>query len=573
MKEAGKKKQFPLVLRILLVALVPMIVLCGVSIFISIKALDSTILDEKYKNLATAAESLKNSYNYAYDGEYYVNSSGELMKGTSVLSGRYDIVDALFEKTGIHTTLFYENVRKVTSLRGADGNRVIDTEADPAIYNTVKGGKSYTGTADIVGSKYYVYYEPIKDEQGQFVGMAFAGVDSSDVKAAIAKKTTTMALILLGVFLVAASIVPISALSISKGIKRVTENITTLASGDLTLSVNEKALNRNDEIGNIAGKVDELVNTYRNLIGDVTDTVAVVKNSAAEVSEMSTQSSRTVEDVSHAVEEIAVGASSQADETQTAAEHVDNIGRLIQGIVDDVKVLSDNATVMGKAEKEAMSILEELDETAAKTNSAVERIAEQTTKTNESAMEIGQAVELITSIASQTNLLSLNASIEAARAGEAGRGFAVVASEIQQLAEQSNSSAVKISEIINELTAQSEKTLDIMKDVKSAVAEQEVKLGDTKSIFARVKEGVDSSVESISTINNRTDELDEMRGKIVEIIQDLSAVSEENAAATEETTASTEELASMMNELATSANNMNEYAEKLENAVSIFKVN
>ena len=574
MADNKEKKGLPLVAKILFVSLIPMIVLFAVAVIISVKTLDKSIMEECYKNLKTAAQAVKSSYNYAFEGEFTLASNGDLMKGNTNVSANFDIVDSIFEETDINTTIFYRNIRKVTSLKDENGERIIGTEADPAIYEKVyTNGDVYKGTEVITDKDYYVYYEPLKLTSGDTVGMVFAGRDATTVKSDIRTKTIRMISILIVIFAAAAILIPIAALSISRAIKRITDGISTLSGGDLTVVVNEKALNRSDEIGKIARSTENLITTYKNLIGDVAETVAVVKTSADSVSEMSTQSSRTVEDVSHAVEEIAVGASSQADETQAAAENVDNIGRLIQGIVDDVKTLSDNANIMGKAETDAMLILNELDETAAKTNNAVERIAEQTAKTNESAMEIRQAVELITSIASQTNLLSLNASIEAARAGEAGRGFAVVASEIQQLAEQSNSSAVKISEIIGELTIQSEKTLDIMKDVKSAVAEQEVKLGDTKNIFAKVKNGVDSSMESIDTINARTDELDEMRGKIVEIIQDLSAVSEENAAATQETTASTEELASMMNELASSANELNSYAVKLENAVSIFKTN
>ena len=203
---------------------------------------------------------------------------------------------------------------------------------------------------------------------------------------------------------------------------------------------------------------------------------------------------------------------------------------------------------------------------------AVELIATQTEATNVSAKEIGQAVEIITNIASQTNLLSLNASIEAARAGEAGRGFAVVASEIQKLAEQSNQSAVKIQHIIDGLTVESNKTVKIMEEVKNAVSDQENKIHETKSIFGTVRDGVAKSMDQINGISDESNALDVSKNKIVEVIESLSAVSEENAAATEETMASIEELTSMMLELASSANKLNELADNLENSVSVFKV-
>ena len=169
-------------------------------------------------------------------------------------------------------------------------------------------------------------------------------------------------------------------------------------------------------------------------------------------------------------------------------------------------------------------------------------------------------------------MLSLNAAIEAARAGEAGKGFAVVASEIQKLAEQSSRSAEKIQEIIDELTQKSDETVAHMTLVKEAVAEQEEKIDETRRIFDNVRVSVDRSLDGIAGIGAKTSELNDMKEKIVGIIQDLSAVSEQNAASTEETTASTEELTSMMNELASAANKLNELAEQLTEATAMFKI-
>lgn len=470
------------------------------------------------------------------------------------------------------TTIFYNDVRMVTSLKDENGQRAVGTTADPDIYKTVIEGGIYSGEAEIQGKKYYVYYEPLKTNSGEITGMVFAGIDASGVMSDISSKVMVMAVFLLVIFIISVGLAVIAASHMSKAMKKVNGSISVISSGNLTVPVDKDSLTRQDEIGSIARSTEKMRESYCRLISEVSDAMDSVKKSADCVDDMSSRSGKSVNDVSYAVDEIASGAVSQAEDTQTAAESVDNIGRLIRGIVDDVGVLTENSHVMGKAENDAMAILKELDATASRTDEAVIKIAEQTDKTNESAKEIEQAVELITSIASQTSLLSLNASIEAARAGEAGRGFAVVASEIQQLADQSNTSAGKIQEIITELTKQSEKTVGIMKEVKNAVAEQTAKLNDTKDIFGKVREGVENSMKSIDKINSRTGELDNSRGQVVEIIQNLSAVSEENAASTQETTASTQELAAAMNELSESANELKNYADKLEGAISIFKI-
>jgi methyl-accepting chemotaxis protein len=179
---------------------------------------------------------------------------------------------------------------------------------------------------------------------------------------------------------------------------------------------------------------------------------------------------------------------------------------------------------------------------------------------------------MITAIATETNLLSLNASIEAARAGEHGRGFAVVASEIQKLAEESNTSALQISKIIDNLLQESEETVRIMGEVDEIVREQKAKLEETKSIFELVTEGVQSTRKETESIEAQARACDKSREQVMEVISSLSAISEENAASTEQTMASTEELSSMMIELASSANKLNEMAAILEGDIKKFTI-
>ncbi len=567
-----KETKFSVKGRFIAIAVGPLALLFILALISSAFYINTTIREEREQTLKTAVSAIKNTYEYAYDGDYKISNSNNLYKGEELISGNYKILDEFREETGIIASIYYNDICMVSSVIDEDGNHKILTRADADIFETVFAGEEYSGTTEIVDKDYNVYYVPLANSDGSIVGMIAVGIDASNVTSGIMNKISKLGGFMAIVFVIGVAYIPIVVSGLTKSLKRVNDNIKTIATGDLTVAISPKDIKRTDEIGNIARSMEVLRDQFRDLIGKIENTVKVVKNSSSDVDTMSSQASRTVEDVSHAVEEVAVGATSQADETQTAAENVDNIGRLIQEIVADVSILTDNAHAMGQAENDAQVILAELDTTTGKTSAAVEEIAQQTEATNASAREINQAVELITSIASQTNLLSLNASIEAARAGEAGRGFAVVASEIQQLAEQSNNSAVKIQQIILELTSQSDKTVDIMKEVKEAVAEQETKIKDTKDIFGKVRNGVQGSLEGIEAISGKSGDLNDRREKIVEIIEDLSAVSEENAASTQETMASTEELTSMMNELASSANNLNDLANQLEDVVKIFKI-
>ena len=564
--------KFPFAIRILIITIIPMLLIFVCSVIITRSNIRNTVEEERLVTLTTAASAVRNSYDYAFEGDYKLTMTNVFMKGDVNLSNNQQIVDKLYEETGVVATISYNSTRKVTSIFNAEGERIVGTSEADAIFEHVSTGESYYGIVEIEGVTYDGYYEPLRNSDGTFVGMVFVGIDRSEVEANIASMTGKVVAILSVIFVVGLILVPTVSMDISSALRRTNRSLKVVALGDLTVEVNERDMCRSDEVGNIARATEVLRDNFKNLLGHIENTVVTVKDAAENVDVMSTQSSRTVEDVGHAVEEIATGATTQAHDTQTASEHVDNMGNLIQNIVEEVAILTSAANKMGTAEAKAQTIMEELAVTAERTSVAVEQISAQTEITNKSTKEISKAVELITSIASQTTLLSLNASIEAARAGEAGRGFAVVASEIQKLAEQSNQSAVKIQKVIEELTVQSNKTVNIMATVKEAVNEQEKKLAETREIFGEVRDGVKSSLIEIDSISGKSTDLSSRKEFVVDLIDGLSAISEENAASTEQTMASTEELSSMMIELASSANKLNEMAAILEGDIKKFTI-
>lgn len=178
---------------------------------------------------------------------------------------------------------------------------------------------------------------------------------------------------------------------------------------------------------------------------------------------------------------------------------------------------------------------------------------------------------IITGIAQQTNLLSLNASIEAARAGEAGKGFAVVADEIRKLAEQSNNFTNDIKTIINELKTKSQNAVDLMQETKYVVEEQATSVKETEGKFKGIAEAIDIIKNIIEKLNQSTSLMVENKDKIIDLTQNLSAISEENAAATEETAASMEEQSATIQEIASAGERLATIAEELKVSIDKFK--
>ncbi len=256
----------------------------------------------------------------------------------------------------------------------------------------------------------------------------------------------------------------------------------------------KKLSDRKDEIGAISRAVDILRKELVGVIGRIEDHSATVMETSHRLNSDTEMIFNTVQQVDQAVQDMADGAMSQADETQKATENIVLMGSMIEENSMEMEELNKTAEGMYSSSEVAARTLDTMEEVNRKAQNAIDLIYEQTNTTNESAMKIKAATTLITSIAEETNLLSLNAAIEAARAGEQGRGFAVVAEQIQKLAEESNESAKQIGQIIALLMADSEKAVRTMGEVKQVMEDQNENVGMTKERFSEMHDGIDKTI-------------------------------------------------------------------------------
>ncbi len=347
-----------------------------------------------------------------------------------------------------------------------------------------------------------------------------------------------------------------------------TENVAQM---DFTESVAQSKLSsRKDEIGLMANALGELKDSLSKVVSGIRNSCNTLVSSAETLNLGADKTSDTMEQVGNAVHDISSGANNQAKETQDATENVILIGNMVEDTNNTINRLIVSVNEVNDASLNAKEIVSALRKISKESAEYIDIIAQQTESTNNSVLKIADATKLITDIASETNLLSLNASIEAARAGEQGRGFAVVASEIQKLADESGKSASKIEEIIGTLLLDSEKVVSTMKQVKEIISQQTEHIIHTDDAFLEIQKGVEETIDGMHVISSKTHEMDHARKKVIDVVNNLTAIAQENAAATEQTAASVTEVTSIVEDIAKKSSDLNIIAEELESQIKIF---
>ena len=355
--------------------------------------------------------------------------------------------------------------------------------------------------------------------------------------------------------------------SMDGSMRRFRDTLTKVTQGDLSVRASDKG---KDEFSSFGKYLNQFLERLTEIIHSTQYTAETLKESGVALGGMAQSSGVTSGEIGIAVEAISKDAGVQAGEIEGATGQIAEMSSAFVEIVENVGHLQVLSEQMQKVSRESSAFMEELNTANEQTVEAFSQVSQQIHTTNESVQQIREATELITSIASQTNLLSLNASIEAARAGEAGKGFAVVAAEIQKLAEQSSSSADIIKKIIGTLATEAQLTVDIVDKVSKTVENQREKLDQTKKRFGELEQGIGDSSRETMNIRTKTNICDGACKKVEQVFMNLADISEQNAAAAEETTASMTELNATITHLVDTAKQLGEVSDKLNHDLSFF---
>lgn len=561
--------------KILSVAILPILLLGTVTIIITLTQTKNALINEVQDSLrGTAAATLA-----AYDqnaGNYLRAENGDVWKGGYNISKSENLLDNIKEKTGMDVTFFYGKERIMTSAKDSNGERILGSPAgDVIVEKVLQDGEEYFSSAvSLDGTMNYGYYIPVyqKGTNTNPIGMIFVGTDKEVKNATINSILRIVIFSVIAVVMVCIVIAVIISMSITRSLKKGIGAVQKVAAGELGNPIDKTMLDRKDEIGDLAISIDTLQKALRDIITKIAQSTDKLAFEADALGTTANETNSTMKQVENAVSSITGNISEQAKTTKSTTENIVLMGEQIGVTSSEVGLLNQNADRMRQSSEQATTTIKQLRQINSEVEKSIETITAQINVTNDSAQRIRAATEMITSIAEETNLLSLNASIEAARAGENGRGFAIVATQIQKLAEQSNESSHMIEEITNDLINNAGETVDIMSKVHEIIDSQSHNMMETEKIVAEVMDGIGTSLEKIEQIESTTVLLEDSRNRIVQAVEGLSEIAQQNAANTQETCAQTIEVSNTFEQIEDSALQLKKIADVLSDTMKYFRL-
>ena len=559
--------------KMLLLCLAPMMLICILITVFSRQSLTKSVENEIEGALKIVAISLDETYSNLYQGDYEQDKSGKIKKGDVSISGNTDLIDALKKRTNYDITLYFNGMRLVTTLRSDTGAPANGTPADSAVYEKIMKGKTvFLSNVKLYGKEYYVLYQPLVNADGTVAGGIGVAKDATDVQKTIAAQTRRITLISIVLLVLAAVVIIFLTTRMVTVMKSTKHFLAKLAQGEFGVVPKQKHVKRNDELGDIYRSSVQLQQELRKIVDNIKQSSESLINSANQLTGMAQSTRTTVDSVCDSMRGITDASVTQNEETTVAIGNVQGMANEIAYISHIMDSLTQHANQMSEAEQASEAIIHQLNASNEETIDTITNVAEQINALHSSVESIQTAINMIQSIAEETDLLSLNANIEAARAGESGRGFSVVATQISKLADQSNSTAENVADIIANIIAEADRMVEMMGDVKNKIHEQQKKLDDTMDKSGAVALGVNNSLRDIDTIRNKISVLSQSGDSIQDIVTNLASISEQNESSTQATMDSALGISDTLNSLENASESLKDMARALDESLVRFKM-
>ncbi|MFC9541113.1 methyl-accepting chemotaxis protein [Lysinibacillus sp. NPDC056959] len=437
-------------------------------------------------------------------------------------------------------------------------------ELNESFLNQMYDSKS--GTYDYVfdGDDRILFFTTNELTNWKITGTIFAKeIDES--ASPILKKTF---LVLIAAIVISSIVFFFVMKAIIKPIRLLKDSAVTISKGDLTEKV---TITSHDEIGQLGQAFNDMQDSLRTLIQKIEQNAEEVASSAEELTANATQTSIATEKVAISIQDVASSADTQTTSANKNAESLQELSKAILHIAEissTVTDLSQHATLQadegGKAVRDTKDQMQSIHVSVTDSNTKIQSL-------HERSQQITSILDVITSIADQTNLLALNAAIEAARAGEHGKGFAVVADEVRKLAEQSQKSAQQIFELIHGIQLETEQSVNIMAKVTEDVQNGLHVSDEAITKFQVIMSSMEAITPKMEEVSSASEQMSASVQEVTAVTEDLAFSAKGNAAASEDVAASTEEQLASMEEINASAQALAHMADELKQLISQFK--
>lgn len=572
-KQKRKIRIFNFSRRLLAMSFLPMIITCIIVTSISSHTLKSAMESELKNAMRIAAVSIEETYTNLYKGDYTQSLNGAIKKGDVEISGNYDLVDAMGKKTSFDITMMFGNMRLLTTVKNESRARANGTSTDDKVYAKVeKGQRVFLSDFPVEDKICYVYYEPLKNSDGSVFGAVEVAEECDKVQTTINKQVRQLVLLSILIVVAVCAISLLSSRQTVQKMLRIKRFLDRIIEGKLDHKVHQKTLRSNDEIGDIYRSCVELQETFRKMVGGIKESSDSLKVSADELSDTAQKNTSMALKVHQSVLTISERAKDQAESTEDALGSVDTINVQMEQILVEVEAMAKKAEEMSRKEKESEEIIAELSLSSDDTKTSVLKATDQITLMYDAVNDIHKAVELIQSIADETDLLSINANIEAARAGEAGKGFAVVADQINKLAIQSNNSSMDIQKMLERVTQITQSMVDVMNEVCSNMDVQQEKLVMTREVYQVIADGVEQSRTNMGNIREKVVVLNASGSDISDAVGELSSSADDNAQTASDTMGVVNDMNATMQQVQSSSEELMTTAAELQETLGRFRM-
>lgn len=572
-KQKRKIRIFNFSRRLLAMSFLPMIITCIIVTSISSHTLKSAMESELKNAMRIAAVSIEETYTNLYKGDYTQSLNGAIKKGDVEISGNYDLVDAMGKKTSFDITMMFGNMRLLTTVKNESRARANGTSTDDKVYAKVeKGQRVFLSDFPVEDKICYVYYEPLKNSDGSVFGAVEVAEECDKVQKTINKQVRQLVLLSILIVVTVCAISLLSSRQMVQKMLRIKRFLDRIIEGKLDHKVHQKTLRSNDEIGDIYRSCVELQETFRKMVGGIKESSDSLKVSADELSDTAQKNTSMALKVHQSVLTISERAKDQAESTEDALGSVDTINVQMEQILVEVEAMAKKAEEMSRKEKESEEIIAELSLSSDDTKTSVLKATDQITLMYDAVNDIHKAVELIRSIADETDLLSINANIEAARAGEAGKGFAVVADQINKLAIQSDNSSMDIQKMLERVTQITQSMVDVMNEVCSNMDVQQEKLVMTREAYQVIADGVEQSRTNMGNIRKKVVVLNASGSDISDVVGELSSSADDNAQTASDTMSVVNDMNATMQQVQSSSEELMTTAAELQETLGRFRM-